>query len=267
MTRRILPAATLAAACLFTLGARAADAEALLAAYKDLGAPEPERRKTAQEEVKRAGLDALPVLLAMLHPKQETDEVTRIGVLRALASLAPLTEQAAQTLAWTAVYDAFPEVRREACVTIRQIQDDRAIREVLKYGLAQDPAVRRSAALALREIDDPRALAALVRAIPGPSVTANVALPNQYVDSGLMLPIGPAGARMPIYLPRTEVSGVATDIGSPVTDLLKLIAGKDFGNLPFAWVNWFREKLGEIGTAERDAYRDHRSARDRMNLP
>ena len=107
-----------------------------------------------------------------------------------------------------------------------------------------------------------------MRAIPAPSVTANVGLPNQsWEQPGAVLPVGPMGMRMPIFLPKTEVSGVASDIGSPITELLKAIAGKDFGNLPIGWILWYREKAGEIGTPERDAYRDHRSAKERMNVP
>jgi len=249
------------------LALHAADPNVLFEQFKDLGAPEPDKRKAAQAKVQQARSEAVPVLLAMLNPKQATDEPARIGALRAVADFTPLTEQAAQTLAWTAVHDKYAEVRREACVTIRQLQDDRAIREVLRYGFAQESNVRLAAACALREIDDPRALAALVRGIPTPSVTANVTAPNQPLQPSYTLPVGPYGARMPIFLPQSGVTGVASDIGSPFADLLKLVAGKDFGNLPVAWINWYREKIGDVGTAERDAYRDHRSARERMNLP
>ncbi|MGD0094638.1 MAG: HEAT repeat domain-containing protein, partial [Planctomycetota bacterium] len=163
---------------LVSLSLHAADANVLFDQFKELGAPEPEKRKAAREQVVQAKLDAPPVLLAMLSPKQNTDEPTRLGVVRALAECQPLSEQAAQTLGWTAVYDKYPEVRREACAAIRQLQDDRAVGEVLRHGLSQDPNVRRAAALALREIDDPRALAMLVRSIPNPSVTANITGPN-----------------------------------------------------------------------------------------
>jgi len=254
-------------ACALVCGAYAADAGALMAEFKDLGAPQPEKRKLAQEKVRQTRLDALPALLGMLHPKQDTDEFTRIGVLRMIAEFAPLTDQAAQTLAWAAVMEKHLEVRREACAAIRQLQEDRALREVLRYGLAQDAAVRRSAAQALREIDDARALAGLVRAIPMPSVNANVGMPNSYSEPNMTLPLGPSGARMPIFLPQQSISGVATDIGSPAVDLLKEIAGKDFGNLPFGWMNWYREKAAQIGAAEREAYREHRSARELMNAP
>ena len=247
------------------LSLHAADAAVLFDQFKDLGAPEPEKRKAAREKVVQARLDAPPVLLAMLSPKQSTDESTRIGVLRALADSPPLTDQAAQTLAWTAVHDKYPEVRREACAAIRHLQDDRAVREVLRFGFAQDTNVRRAAAGALREIDDPRALATLVRGIPTPDVTANVTGPNGPLQPSLTVPAGPFGARLPLFLPRGEVSGTASDIGSPFVDLLRLIAGKDFGTLPPGWLNWYREKIGDIGAAERDQYR--RSLRERMNLP
>ena len=251
----------------FGISLYASDPNVLFEQFKDLGAPEPEKRKAAQQSVLQARSEAVPVLLAMLSPKQATDEFTRIGAVRALADAPPLTEQAAQTLAWTAVHDKYSEVRREACAAIRQLQDDRAIREVLRYGFAQDKNVCLAAAWALREIDDPRALAALIRGIPTPSVTANTSMPNQPLQPSYVLPVGPFGARMPIFLPQVGVTGVASDIGSPFTDLLKLVAGKDFGNLPVGWINWYREKIGDVGTAEREAYRDHRSARERMNLP
>ena len=137
----------------------------------------------------------------------------------------------------------------------------------MRYGFGSDHNVRLNAAAALREIDDTRALAGLLRAIPSPTVTANVTAPNQTLTPAYSLPIGPLGARMPLFLPQSGVAGTAADIGGPVTDLLKLIARKDFGNLPPGWVNWYREKTGEIGTAEREAYREHRPANERMNLP
>jgi hypothetical protein len=72
---------------------------------------------------------------------------------------------------------------------------------------------------------------------------------------------------MPLFLPSQPVAGVAANIGGPIQDLLKLIAGKDLGTLPIGWIIWLREKLGEIGAPERDAYRDQRSVRERMNAP
>ncbi|MCY3021966.1 MAG: HEAT repeat domain-containing protein [Planctomycetota bacterium] len=241
--------------------------QALLNDFKDLGAPDPERRKAAQEKVKQAKLDALPVLLAMLHPKQGTDEFTRIGVLRALVEFAPLTEQGAQTLAWAAAMDTHLEVRREACAAIRQLQEDRATREVIKYGFSQDPAVRRTAAAALRELDDSRVLASLIRAVPIPSITANMGEPVQQTVPALVLPVGPGGTRLPIFLPQQPVTGIASDIGGPVVDLLKQIAGKDLGSLPYGWNNWLHEKNGDIGAADRNAYRENRPLRERMNAP
>ena len=41
----------------------------------------------------------------------------------------------------------------------------------------------------------------------------------------------------------------------------------DMGNFQYAWSIWYREKIGEIGKEERDAYRERRSMRDRANAP
>jgi hypothetical protein len=240
----------------------------LAEALRDLGSPNAERRKAAQAKARDAKWDALPLLLGMLSPKAETGELTRLSAVRVLATFAPWTEQTSKTVAWAAVFDKHLEVRREACAAIRTIQDDPAIKELLRYGLAKDAAIQRAAAAALRELDDMRAIAALIQAVPMPNVTANMGEPTQVFRPDITLPVGPGGARLPIFLPQgQEVSGVATEVGGPVTDLLKLIAGKDLGNLPFGWLNWYREKAGDIGAAERDQYREHRSMRERMNAP
>jgi hypothetical protein len=46
-----------------------------------------------------------------------------------------------------------------------------------------------------------------------------------------------------------------------------MLARKDMGYFPYAWSIWYREKIGEIGREERDAYRDKRSMRERTNTP
>jgi len=234
---------------------------------KDIGASDPLKRNAALAIARQKKDDATPVLLAMLNPKMPTDEWTHISVFRALADLAPLPDQAVQTLAWCAVFDPYPEARREACNTIRRLQDDRAIRQLLNYGLSENPKQKFAAAIALHEIDDNRILAALVRAIPMPSVNANLGEQGTISTPTVNLPVGPGGTRMPIFLPQGSISGIANDVSSPASDLLKLISGKDIGNMPFSWANWYREKNGEISADDRDAYKHNRSARDRMNAP
>jgi len=233
---------------------------------QDLGSPNPETRKTAMEKAARQKADAMPVLLAILNPKFESDEFTRIGVLRALQNLAPLPDNAAQTIAWTAVFEKWPEVRREACATIRKLADDRAVREVIRYSMSEDKNVRNAGAWALREIDDNRVFLSLIRAMPSPSVTANMGEDNRGLGAPkYTLPVGPGGASMPIFAPEGNISGVAHDVSSPAADLMKLIAGKDLGNLAYSWLNWYREKTGDLSGNDPDAYNQKKSLRNRMN--
>lgn len=224
---------------------------------KDLGAPQLERRKAILEKIKQVDQTALQWLLAMLDPKQDTDEYTRVGICRALIEMAPLSEQAAQTLAFCAARDRYPEVRREACRSIRELQEDRAVRQLIQYSSSQDARLRYGAAAALREIDDNRVFETLVRAIPKPEVIANMGeLKN---TDPKYLPIGPGGARLPIFLPKQDVAGTSGNIDSPAAELLKLIAGKDLGNNPMAWLNWYREKNGDITRTDRESLRERRS--------
>jgi hypothetical protein len=234
---------------------------------KELGSSDPAKRKAALEMALQKKDESLPVMLGMLNPKTPTDEWTHIGVLRALAEFAPLPDQAAQTLAWSAIFDQYPEARREACNTMRRLQDDRATRQLVTLSTSENPKQRLAGAVALHEIDDNRVLAALIRAVPMPSVNANVSDPNRQAGPDYSLPVGPQGTRLPIFLPKSEIAGTASDVGSPVADLLKQIAGKDLGSLPYGWINWYREKNGEITAEDRETYREKRSVRDRINAP
>src|SRR5439155_11970054 len=141
-------------------------------------------------------------------------------------------------LAWSAIFDQYPEARREACNVIRRTQDDRAIRQLIALSTTENGKQRGAGAVALHEIDDNRVLAALIRAVPMPSVNANVSEPVRNLQPDYNLPMGPHGARLPIFLPKTEIQGTASDIDSPAAALLKMIAGKDLGNLPYGWINW-----------------------------
>lgn len=234
---------------------------------RDLGSPDPAVRKAAFEKIAKNKADRMDLLLGLLHPKKDTDEATRLGIVRAIAELPPLTEQASRVLAYNAVFDPFPEVRREVCCAIRTLADDTAIRELLKFAATENAAMRHALAAAMREIDDPRMLAALVRSIPMPSINANVEGPTTVGEPKYNLPIGPGGMKMPIWLPTQSVTGTATDIDSPAAQLLKEIARKDLGTHPLAWYNWYREKTGDLTTVEAQTYREKRSARERMNVP
>jgi hypothetical protein len=245
-------------------GAKTSGAQ--VAVIKDLAAFDPEKRKAALEKIKSDADVFLPVMLAMLHPKQPTDEVTRVRILRAMSEL-QLNEQAGKTLAYVCTHDPYAEARREACATIRQAALDDAMRELSRYAASEEAATRYATATAMREIDDPRVLRALAASIPQPTVNANNAEPSGLDKPKYVLPTGPGGLNMPIYLPTQEVSGVATDIDSPGAQMLKLIARKNLGNLPHTWSNWFREKYGEITSSERDEYRDKRSVRSRLGVP
>jgi hypothetical protein len=235
---------------------------------EDLGAPELARRKAALDRARHAKDEYMMVMLAMLNPKLKTAEYTRVGILRALLELAPLTDEAAKTLAFSAVQDPYPEARREACRTMRYLADDRAIRELVRYAMVENNnAIKQAAANALHEIDDNRIYAALVSAIPLPQVNGNYGEPTGLDQPKYTVPGGPGRLNIPLFLPSQEVSGFAGDIGGPITDFLKSLARKDLGNLPYGWAIWYREKVGEIGKDERDAYRERRSLRDRSNAP
>ncbi|HYF50396.1 MAG TPA: HEAT repeat domain-containing protein, partial [Planctomycetota bacterium] len=239
----------------------------LIDKVRELGSSDLKTRKEVQAAIQAKKDDYMPVLLGMLHPKFDSDEYTRIGILRVLAANAPMTEVGSRMLAYVAVFDPYPEVRREACVTIRTLGDDNAIRELMRFCQAEDMALKKAIAVALHEIDDKRLLASIIRAIPAPSVTANQGEPTGLDEPKYNLPIGPGGAKLPVWLPQQEVSGVATDIDSPAATLLKLIAKKDLGNMQYSWLNWFREKIGDISQSERDAYKEKRSLRGRMGSP
>ncbi|MEI6235092.1 MAG: hypothetical protein WCT04_18705 [Planctomycetota bacterium] len=239
-----------------------------IAEMDDLGSPELAKRKAALEKVKASKDEYTLVLLAMLNPKMKTSEYTRIGILRAMIDLAPLSDEAARTIAYSAMYDPYPEAKREACRTIRYLVDDRAIRELVKYAATEANAtLKQAAAAALHEIDDNRIYASLVAAVPQPQVSGNFGEPTGLDKPKYTLPSGPGGLNMPIFLPSQPIMGVASDYGGPIVDFLRQLARKDMGNYPYAWSVWYREKIGEIGKEERDAYRDKRGIRDRSNAP
>lgn len=232
-----------------------------------LGAPELAKRKAALETAKAKPDEYIPVMLAMLHPKQKTDEYTRIGILRALMEFAPLNDDAARTLAYSACNDPYPEARREACRTIKYLQEDRALRELGRYGFQDgNQGLKQGAAYALHEIDDNRIYGQIVGGIPQPQVVANYGEGTGIDKPKYVIP-GPGGLKMPIWLPSQPVVGMASEIGNPLTDFLKMLARKDMGNLPYAWIIWYREKVGEIGKEERDAYNEKKSMRGRTNAP
>ena len=238
----------------------------LFSEIKEIGHSNREQRKAAIEKAVKLGFRAMPVLLALFHPQQRAAPELRIGSLRALAQLGPLDDQGARTLGFAAMKDPEPEVRREACQTIRALKEDRALNYILGFALKEDKAVQFAAARALREIDDDRAFAFLARAIPPPAVNANPDTGNASVRE-VMLPVGPYGSMMPVYLPTSDVSGTVSNYDGPELQALKIIAGKDLGNFQGVWVNWLREKAGNFTQLEReDAYKK-RSVKDRMGSP
>lgn len=239
-----------------------------IAEMEDLGSPVLAKRKAALEKARQSKEEYMLVLLAMLNPKLKTAEYTRIVILRAMIDFAPLSDDAIKTVAYAAMFDPYPEARREACRTIRYLQDDRAIRELVKYApLEANTALKQAAAAALHEIDDNRIYAALAAAVPQPQVSANYGEPSGLDKPKYTIPSGPGGLNMPLFLPSQPVMGVASDYGGPVVEFLKMLARKDMGNYPYAWSLWYREKIGEIGREERDSYREKRSIRDRTNAP
>jgi hypothetical protein len=244
-----------------------AEIRELLEQLRDLGHPQREKRAAAMERARALGFRAVPVLLGILHPREKMPAELRLGSLRALAELGPLDVQGAQAIAWVAMKDPDPEVRREACRTIRRLKDDRATEYLLRLAISEDRSAQILAAQALREINDDRAFATLAAAIPPPQVTA--AMPNQQPSAveKLELPVGPMGTTIPIYLPTQEVIGGATNITSPPAEALKIIAAKNLGGLTAVWINWLREKCGLYTARDRQDERDSRSVRDRTGTP
>ena len=239
-----------------------------IAEMEDLGSPELVKRKAALEKAKAGKDEYMLVMLAMLNPKVKTAEYTRIGILRAMLDFAPLSDEAAKTIAYAAMFDPYPEAKREACRTIRYLQDDRAIRELVKYAAIEaNSGMKQASAAALHEIDDNRIYGALVSAVPQPTVNANYGEGTGIDRPKYTIPGGPGRLNMPLWLPSQPVTGVASDIGGPLVDFLKMLARKDMGNSPYAWSIWYREKVGEIGKEERDAYKEKRSLRDRAGAP
>ena len=239
-----------------------------IAEMTELGSPELAKRKAALEKAKSNKDEYLLVMLAMLHPKQKTDEFTRVGILRALLDMAPLSDEAAKTVAFSTCSDPYPEARREACRTIRYLQEDRALREITRFAFTEgNTSMKQAAAAALHEIDDNRIYGMMVSAVPSPSITANYGEGQGLEQPRFVIPTGPGGLRLPIWLPSQPITGVASEIGSPVTEFLKMLARKDMGNLPYAWQIWYREKVGELGKDDRDAYYEKRSLRSKANAP
>src|SRR5262249_15772276 len=117
-----------------------------------LGSNTVAERKAALEKVRQAGERALPVLLSMLDPKQKTEDYTRVEILRCIQDCSPLNERASRILAYIAVFDPFLEARREACRVIRSLEDDGAIKELVRYANSTDQAARVGTAAAAREI-------------------------------------------------------------------------------------------------------------------
>ena len=230
-----------------------------------LGSSDLETRKATLERIKENKDEYLMVMLAMLSPTMKTDEWVRIGILRALMSMGPLSDEAARTLAYDSIHDPFPEAKREACRTIRYLQDDRALRDLLRYATMEaNAALRQASANSLHEIDDNRMYGALVSAVPQPEVISNISNPTG-LDKPRMIPNG-VGGSLPVFTPSASVAGMASNIGSPIADFLKLIARKDMGNMPYGWLIWYREKIGDMGKDDRDAYHERRSAREKMGI-
>jgi len=166
-----------------------AENRALLDELKDLGDSGRDKRRAAMDRVAELGKRVEPLLLGILHPKEKMPDELRLGALRGLATLGVLSPEGAQSLAWVAMKDPDFEVRREACRTIRVLNDERAISYLLKYLIGQHVPSQRAAAWALREIDDVRAVASLVAALPPPQAT--VAMP----------PTGPTQGEWREFLP------------------------------------------------------------------
>jgi hypothetical protein len=233
---------------------------ALIDKINGLGSNVLAERKVAAEAIKAGGTSMVPILLGMLDPKQKTPELTRVAILRILADFAPLDDQASRTLAFDSVYDPYFEARREACHTIKKLQDDVSTAELAKYLSAQDPSVRSAAAFAVRELNDTRLMLAIIKSIPMPDVTANNG-PVTTRTRGVPMGNGMTG---PVTTGSQDVTGVAQNTDSPGAQMIQQIAGKNLGNLPYAWLSWYGELTSQLSSADYSKHgRD--SARSKMN--
>lgn len=244
---------------------QATENRAMLQELKDLGDPSREKRRAAMARVAELGSRAEPLLVGILHPKEKMPVELRLGALRALAAMKVLSAESAKSVAWVAMKDTNVEVRREACRTIRTLSDDRAVAYIMQYSVGEDAGSQRAASWALREIDDLRAIAALVAALPTPQVSSSA--PQSDVPEGTWreLPIGPYGDKLPVFMPQGETATGTADVGHPVADALKRIAGKDLGSHPMVWHYWLRQKIGTLTSADVEKGYEKRSLLDRMN--
>ena len=234
---------------------------ALIDRVNGLGSTVLSERKAAADAIKASGTQMIPILLGMLDPKQKTPEYTRIEILRILAEFAPLDDLASKTLAFETIRDPYYEARREACRTIKKMQDDVATAEIAKYLSSSDQSTRSAAAWVVKELNDTRLMLALIKSIPIPEVTAN----NGPVTTNTRgLPVGPGGMTMPVTTGSQEVTGVAQNTDSPGAQMIQQIAGKNLGNLPYAWLSWYGELTSQITSADYGRHAKD-SARSRMN--
>mgnify|MGYP000501243260 CR=1 FL=1 len=243
----------------------AAENRAMLRELEALGDPSREKRRAALARAVELGRRAEPLLVGILHPKEKTPVELRLGALRALAAMKVLSAEGAKSVAWVAMKDADLEVRREACRTIRTLCDDRAVGYILQYAVSEDVPSQRAASWALREIDDLRSLAALVAALPPPQVGSATPQTDEPQGTWRELPVGPYGGKMPVFMPQGQATSGTADVGHPVADALKLIAGKDLGSHPMAWHYWFRQKIGSLTSADLEKEYRKRSLLDQMN--
>jgi hypothetical protein len=219
-------------------------------------------RKSALETIRQSGAQMLPVMLGMLGPKQTTDEFTRIGILRYLQEVAPLDDKASKVIAFTAVFDPYIEVRREACRLIRKLQDDVCMSEIARYASNNDGGVRRNVAFAAHEIDDNRLYYSIIRAIPQPEVNANAGDVHTRIRS---LPTGLGGLNVPVMTGTQDVAGTAANTDSPAAELMRNIAGKNMGSNSTGWLVWYGEKVGQVGSVDYEDARLHHGNKPKVD--
>ncbi|MCW8133320.1 MAG: HEAT repeat domain-containing protein [Planctomycetota bacterium] len=243
-----------------------AETNAIYQQLVDLGHSRKDKRKAAMDRAKELGFRALPILLAIFHPKQRTTPELRIGALRALVELAPLDQMGAETLGYVAMKDPDAEVRREACHAIKAMKETRSMNYLLIFSVSEDKRLQYQAAKALREIDDERAFSTLAMQIPQPEVQ-NANPDARGTTREIELPVGPLSTKTTVFLPEGPVAGTMTNISSPMADALKIISGKDLGNFQGVWVNWVLEKIGATSQKDRDEAYKKRSIKDRTGSP
>jgi hypothetical protein len=148
----------------------------------------------------------------------------------------PLPAQVSTELLRSALLDEDAEVRREAALTIKALDDREGKKNLLAAALRPKVTeeVRTRAAEAIRRVDDPVVVGALITLVTNEikSGVARLITPVEIQYIGGLV-------SLPIHLPEIELIKAEGTITYPAFIALKTIAQRDLGSDPNAWANWY----------------------------